>query len=324
MRTCTVFRDGKRESVDPENARELLKTEGARLWLDVADPSDDDLAYLGDHFGLHRLSLEDMTHRDQRPRVETFEKYTFVAIRPLSRGADSGDLTVHEIHAVVGTEFLVTLCYPPLYDLGSVGRRLDDHPDLLSATSAYMLYVLLDEVADDFLDIVDRFEQEVESLEGDVFEPPGGIVDRADLRRRFHTLRVNLATFRRHVSPMRRAVDSLTEQQDVVPRDLLPYYRDVADHVIRALEFADNVRDVLTSLIEVRVAQEANELNEIMKKLTAWAGIILVPTLIAGIYGMNFEHMPELSWWVGYPLSLGLMALAALALFVMFKKRGWL
>jgi magnesium transporter len=109
-----------------------------------------------------------------------------------------------------------------------------------------------------------------------------------------------------------------------VPDDLIPYYRDVAEHLLRAVELADNVREVLTTILEIRTAQAANQLNEVMKKLTAWAGIILVPTLIAGIYGMNFRDMPELGWGIGYPLALGMMAVASGVLYWMFKKRGWL
>jgi magnesium transporter len=326
MRTCRVFRQGVTEELDPAHAKKVL-ADGHSVWLDVEDPGPADLAFLREQFGLHSLSLEDISHRGQRPRIDPFGDYLFVSLRPLviDDGSDA-DLIAHEVHAIVGTGFLITLRYTPLWNAAVVVARLRDRPELVEHGAPYLLYVLLDEVADDFLDIVDRFEHDVEDLEEHVFDRsdhPDALPE-AELRRRFHRYRVNLAAFRQQVAPMRRAVDSLMELPGFVTRELAPYYRDVADHVVRSLEFSDNVRDVLTSLIEVRVAQQANDLNEIMKKLTAWAGIVLVPTLIAGVYGMNFRHMPELGWTVGYPLALATMLVASGILYVVFKRRGWL
>jgi magnesium transporter len=326
MRTCRAFRDGITEELDPAHAKTVVAG-GHSVWLDVEDPDPADLAFLREQFGLHRLSLEDISHRGQRPRIEPFGDYLFVSLRPLAiDDGNEAELVVHEMHAIVGKGFLITLRYSPIWNAAVVIERLRDRPELVEHGAPYLLYVLLDEIGDDFLDIVDRFERDVEDLEEHVFDRgdhPGAVPDQ-ELRRRFHRYRVNLAAFRQQVAPMRRAVDSLMELPDFVTRDMAPYYRDVADHVVRSLEFSDNVRDVLTSLIEVRVAQQANDLNEIMKKLTAWAGIILVPTLIAGVYGMNFRHMPELGWQVGYPLALGTMLVASGILYLVFKRRDWL
>jgi magnesium transporter len=326
MRTCRVFREGITEDLDPSHAKKVL-ADGHHVWLDVEEPGPPDLAFLREQFGLHDLLLEDISHRGQRPRIEPFGDYLFVSLRPLAiPDGDDAVLAVHEVHAIVGKGFLITLRYPPVWDAGVVVERLRDRPELVEHGAPYLLYVLLDEVADAFLDIVDRFEHDVEDLEEHVFDRADhpDAVPESELRRRFHRYRVNLASFRQQVAPMRRAVDSLMELPGFVTQGLVPYYRDVADHVIRSLEFSDNVRDVLTSLIEVRVAQQANDLNEIMKKLTAWAGIILVPTLIAGVYGMNFQHMPELGWRVGYPLAVGAMLVSAGALYLVFKRRDWL
>jgi len=326
MRTCRAFREGITEDIDPAHAKKVL-ADGYRVWLDVEDPGAPDLTFLREQFGVHDLLLEDISHRGQRPRIEPFGDYLFISLRPLAiSDGDDAELAVHEVHAIVGKDFLVTLRYPPAWDAEVVIERLRDRPELAEHGAPYLLYVLLDEVADAFLDIVDRFERDVEDLEEHVFDRadrPDALPE-AELRRRFHRYRVNLASFRQQVAPMRRAVDSLMELPGFVTSALVPYYRDVADHVIRSLEFSDNVRDVLTSLIEVRVAQQANDLNEIMKKLTAWAGIILVPTLIAGVYGMNFQHMPELGWRVGYPVAVGTMLVSAGVLYLVFKRRDWL
>jgi magnesium transporter len=204
-------------------------------------------------------------------------------------------------------------------------KRWERQSELTQEGAAFLLYALLDEIVDDYLEIVDRYEDLADELEDQVFAEDGSpTADPQELQERFFKVKRGVVEFRRHVMPLRRVLDHLLEESGFVTQTLVPYYRDVSDHVTRALEFADNVRDLLTSLIEVRIAQQANHLNEIMKKLTSWAGIILVPTLIAGIYGMNFRHMPELSWQVGYPVALGMMVLSAGILYRVFKSRDWL
>ena len=326
MRTCMVFREGRGEPAEVEDAERVLRDHTGIVWIDVEDPNEDDRAFLGESFGLHGLSLEDIEHRDQRPRVEAYEGYRFVSLRPLTLRPDGAEIEVGEVHAIVARDVFVTLRYAPYYDVATLRTRLLARPDLVALGTGGMVYVLFDAIVDDQLDIIDRLEQEVEDLEAVVFDqrPGAGEGEMHLLRRRFHGLRVNLAVFRRQVAPLRRAVEALHEDRDLVGRALEPYYRDLADHVLRARDFQDNVRDVLTSLIEVRMTQQANDLNEVMKKLSAWAGIILVPTLVAGIYGMNFDHMPELHWVLGYPLALALMAGSALGLWATFKRQGWL
>jgi magnesium transporter len=327
MRTCMIFREGRGEAADVAEAERALRDHTGTVWIDIDDPTDEDRAFLGSAFGLHGLSLEDIEHRDQRPRVEAYEGYRFVSLRPLSLASDDGEIQVDEVHAIVARDVFVTLRYAPLYDIGTVRHRLLSRPDLAETGTGGMVYVLFDAIVDDQLDIIDRLEQEVEELEELVFDhrpARAGEPEPESIRRRFHQLRVNLAVFRRHVAPLRRGVEALHEDRELVGPALTPYYRDLADHVLRALDFQDNVRDVLTSLIEVRMTQQANDLNEVMKKLSAWAGIILVPTLVAGVYGMNFDHMPELHWLLGYPLALVLMGGSAVWLWWTFKRQGWL
>jgi len=325
-RTCRVFREGSGEDVGVDEAERALRDHTGMVWIDIEDPGEDDQRFLEGSFGLHGLLLEDIEHRDQRPRVETFDGYRFLSLRPLSLPAAGGELEVAEVHVIATRDVFVTLRYAPAYDVTTVRDRIAARPDLASGGTGGLTYVLVDTVVDDLLDIVDRLEEEVEDLEELVFNRrPGSAQDELDIaRRRFHGMRVNLGIYRRQVAPLRRVVEALAEDRELVGPELGPYYRDLADHVLRALEFEDDVRDVLTSLIEVRMTQQANDLNEVMKKLSAWAGIILVPTLIAGIYGMNFRHMPELDWIVGYPLALLVMGGSALALWFTFRRQGWL
>jgi magnesium transporter len=189
--------------------------------------------------------------------------------------------------------------------------------------AGFAIYALLDEVVDGYLTAVEALEDEADDLEDLVFERDAE-GDAETLQQRLFRLKRDTVVLRRSAMPLRQGIDLIQEDATIATAALAPYFRDVMDHVIRVVELADNVRDLLTSLLEVRVAQAANRLNEAMKSMTAWAGIVLVPTLIAGIYGMNFDHMPELSWQLGYPMAIGVMAGSAIALYVYFKKRGWL
>jgi len=321
-----VYRSGSPHDgpVGLARAKELLAQEDIFVWLDAADPSDEDLTAIGETFGLHPLTFEDARHRKQRPKVEVFEGYAFVALRPLSL-ADGAELRDQEVHAFVGRRFLGTLRYGSTpFPIEEARRRWERQADLLANEGGgFAAYALIDEVVDGYLTMVEELEDRTDVLEDDVFgDPPadGG----QDLQERIFRLKRAVVHLRRMVAPLRQGLDFFQEEPQLAGDALQPYFRDLTEHVIRVAELSDNIRDLLTSLLEVRVSQVANHLNEIMKKLSAWAGIILVPTLIAGIYGMNFEHMPELGQRFGYPGALLLMALASGTLFTVFKRRDWL
>jgi magnesium transporter len=320
-----VYRDGARTEAgdDLGEAQRILASEDAFVWLDVETPGDEDLTSIGEALGLHPLTLEDVRHRGQRPKVELFGSYAFVVARPMA--LPDGELEESEVHALVGRRFLATLRYGDRpFAIEVVERRLLRQPELFHAHPAgSAVYYLLDEVVDGYLSVIEELEDRADELEdlvtGDGLPPDGPMA-----QERIFRLKREVVRLRRVVSPLRQGLDLVQEEPLLVGPELLPYYRDVTEHAIRVAELADNVRDLLTALLELQVAQEANKLNEVMKKLSAWAGIILVPTLIAGIYGMNFSEMPELRWHVGYPLAIGLMAASAIVLYTTFKKRGWL
>lgn len=321
-----VYRSGSPHDgpVDLARAKELLAQDDVFVWLDAADPSQDDLTAIGETFGLHPLTVEDARHRNQRPKVELFEGYAFAVLRPLTL-LDGGDLQDQELHAFVGRRFLGTLRYGPTpFPIEEARRRWERQADLLANQGGgFAAYALIDEVVDGYLTMVETLEDRTDTLEDDVFgDPPadGG----QDLQERIFRLKRAVVHLRRMVAPLRQGLDFFQEDPRLAGAALQPYFRDLTEHVIRVAELSDNIRDLLTSLLEVRVSQVANHLNEIMKKLSAWAGIILVPTLIAGIYGMNFQHMPELDVGFGYPGALLLMAVSSGTLYVMFKRRGWL
>jgi len=326
MITAHVFVDGKvsDEQVDPADATAVLARDDAFLWLDSVDPTDDDLAVLQKTFDLHPLTIEDVKHRHQRPKVEIFQDYAFVVLRPI-------ELTDHsmiekELHAFVGKHFIVTLRPSPMCDMTEIVSRWERQPELLREGGGFAIYVLIDEVVDDYLTAVERFEDDVDTLEDEVFaderdrhapEPP-------DVQQHLFTLKREVVRLRRFAMPVRQGLDLIQERPEIATSSLGPYFRDVMDHVIRVVELADNIRDLLTSLLEVRVAQAANRLNDIMKRVTSWGAVILVPTMVAGIYGMNFRHMPELAWQYGYPLALGVMFAAGAGVWWFFKRKDWL
>jgi magnesium transporter len=320
--TCLLYRNGEvaEKDVDPERISDLLDEKDTLVWLDLEDPSEGDLQMLRKEFSLHPLAVEDAVHRNQRAKVEVYESHSFLVIHSLR--LDDGELRNSEIHVFVGPGYLVTLRYPPAFDLTPVRRRwAKQQPELLQEGGGALLYTLLDEVVDDYFEVVERLEDESEELEEAVFAETHA----EDLQERIFRLRKQLLQFRRRVTPLREVLDLLQDEVGVVTERLRPYFRDVADHVIRVMEFIDNVRELLSAAREAYLSQVSNRLNEVMKQLTSWAAIILVPTLIAGIYGMNFiRPSPSFDNPAGFWIASGLMAASAVALYVVFKRRNWL
>jgi magnesium transporter len=320
-----VYRDGARVETDGglRTAEPILAGNDAFVWIDVADPTDAEVSSIGDVLGLHPLTLEDVRHRSQRPKVELFERYAFVVVRPIR--LHNGELDASEVHALAGERFLATVRYDDAaFDTAKLENRWLRQPELFGAhPGGAAVYFLLDDVVDEYLSAIEELEDRADELEdfviGDAGTPAGGGV-----QERIFRLKREVVRLRRVVSPLRQGLDLLQEDSDVTGEALLPYLRDVTEHVIRISELADNVRDLLTSLLELQVAKEANRLNDTVRTLTAWAGILVVPTLIASIYGMNFQVMPELRWHLGYAFALVLMAGSSFALWLSFKRHGWL
>lgn len=324
MITCRIYRNGVLEEETPFDpaAMEPARRAGERVWLDVVEPSAQELTQLQEAFGLHELSVEDSHRWGQRSKIEFYADYVFIVSHGLRLGEDES-LVDSEVHVFGGRRFyVITVRREPLLDLSAVLTRLKEEPALLHEGIGFHLYLLLDEIVDGYLDTVERLEDLSDDIEGRVFEDDPG--DDLGLQEDVFRLRRTVVKFRRIVAPMREVVDLVQESPGLVTPALTPYYRDVQDHVIRGIEFIDNIRDLLTSAFESRLAQVSNRLNVVMKKMTSWAAIILIPTLIAGIYGMNFRHMPELSAAWGYPMALGMMAASAFVLYRVFKRRDWL
>ena len=318
--TCHLYRDGKLEDAhcDPETIKDHLKKEGPKILLDIEDPTQDDLDLLERQFGFHPLTIEDTEERGQRPKLEIYDTYNFLVVHAFK--LDGRTLVDSEVHVLFGEHFMVTLRYRPAFDLSVVKKRLDEQTSLTKEGGAFLLYLLLDEIVDGYFDVIDHLEDRGDEFEERVFADPPDPGVQEDI---FRAKRL-VVKFRRGIAPLREALDRALEMPAFVTPTMAPYYRDVLDHVIRASDFADNIRDLLTSALDAQLAQISNRMNQVMKSLTSWGAIILVPTLIAGIYGMNFRRMPELNWAIGYPLALALMAGSAIALYLAFRRQGWL
>jgi magnesium transporter len=318
--TCLLYRKGEvaEEDFDPTRVSDFLEEDDSLVWLDLEDPTEADLLMLQEEFSIHPLAIEDARHQDQRSKVEVYEGYFFLVMHAVS--VAEGELQDQEIHAFVGSGYLVTLRYSPVFDLTGVRRRWAQEKELAREGGGYLLHALIDEVVDGYFSVLDTFELQAEDIEDEIFSKE----QTEDVQERVFQIRKELTTFRRLVMPLREVLDLLEENPTVVTRELRAYYRDVADHVIRALEAIDNLREVLASMLDAYLSKVSTELNVVMKQVTSWAAIILAPTLVAGIYGMNFRHMPELNWVFGYPFALGLMFISSFVLYRIFRKRDWL
>jgi magnesium transporter len=317
---CRLYVDGQLEEAEFDTVKidHALKQPGSLVWLDIADPTEEKLHVLAEEFGFHPLAIEDSLQPHQRPKIEQYDTYFFLIAYGMTVQGES--VAQHELAVFVGNNYLVTVRKPPPYDLDPVVKRWEANSELTSEGGGYLLYVLLDEIVDGYFDALDQYEDRSEEIEDKVFEEGAG-----DVQNELFALKKDLVKYRRLMSPLREVLDVMQRRTvDVVTPKLEPYYRDVYDHVLRATDFADSLRDILASVLEGSLALISNRLNEVMKHLTSWGAIILVPTWIAGIYGMNFRHMPELNWYVGYPLALALMLLSAGALRWWFKKKDWL
>jgi magnesium transporter len=326
--TCRVYHDGTLKDETPFDARALdqARDGGQRVWIDVVDPTDDELTELQAELGLHELAIEDSRKWGQRAKVDFYPEHLFLVAHAIDLD-DQIELVDREVHLFAGGGFFVaTIRREPKFDFTKVAARLQSAPDLSQEGIGFLLYLMLDEIVDGYLDVIERFEDLSDDIEDAVAVEEDGTEGQAThlLAQRIFRLRQQVVRFRRLTSPLREAVDLLLETATIVTPALVPYYRDVMDHVIRTMELNDNVRDLLTSARELQLAQVSNRLNVVMKQLTAWAAIILIPTLVAGIYGMNFRHMPELDWAFGYPFALGVMAVLAFILYRSFRKRDWL
>jgi magnesium transporter len=319
---CAAYCGGARVAdLGLEQIRGALSREDQFVWLGLYEPEQDVLRKVQQQFGLHDLAVEDAYHAHQRPKLDLYEDSLFVVLRTAHMSASSKHLEFGETHIFLGRNYLVTVRHGSLRSHIGVRQRCESTPHLLSKGPGYVLYALMDFVVDQYLPVVQQIEEEVEDLEDVIF----GMADTGEATSRIYQLKRDLLSLRRAVTPLVEVCNRLMRfDLPHIPEDTRVYFRDVYDHIVRLNETIDAQRELLTTALEAHLSLMSHAQNEHMKRITAWAAMIAVPTMIAGIYGMNFKNMPELSWAYGYHISIVVMVAACVGLYVGFKRSGWL
>ena len=288
-------------------------------WIGLYKPSEEEFASVAEEFELHPLAVEDAVKAHQRPKIEHYGETLFVVLKTARYLDESETVEFGEVHVFVGPNFVVTVRHGEVPVLVEVRRELEGEPGLLSRESMAILYAIMDRVVDDYAPVADGLEDDIEEIETEVF---GG---EPDVARRIYDLSREVIQFHRATKPLVGALGRLIEGEEKgVDSEVRRYLRDVRDHLLRVVERVEGFRELLNNILSVNLTMVGINQNEEVKKISAWAAILFAPTLVAGIYGMNFEHMPELGWPFGYPFALGLMVLVAVLLHRFFKRSGWL
>jgi magnesium transporter len=324
---CAVYVDGRRQApVAPEEALATAKAHGGFVWLGLYEPTEDELTAIGERYGLHPLAVEDAVYAHQRPKLEHYDEALFMVLKT-ARYVEHERLTATsevvdtgEVMVFLGQDYVITVRHGEHSGLAGLRARLEDQRELLCLGPSAVLYAVADLVVDTFVEVASAVTDDVDELEASVFSP-----DRTDDIGRLYQLKRELMALRKAVGPLEVPLQRLAERQlDVVPDAMRSYFRDVQDHAIRVRDQVGGLDELLSSILQASLARTTLADNEDMRKISAWAGIIAVPTAIAGIYGMNFEFMPELRWRYGYPLVLLLIVVACVLLYRGFKRNGWL
>ncbi|WP_229796059.1 magnesium transporter CorA family protein [Saccharothrix coeruleofusca] len=318
-----LYRHGVLEAdgFPPEDISEHLRDPDAVVWLDLCGPSPVELAMLAEELGLHELAVEDALHERQRPKLDRYETHSFLTAYSVGLDGGSGKLATAELAVFLTHQALVTVRNDDRFDMAAVVARWDESPHLAKSGVGFLLHGLLDHVVDTHFEAVQDLDEHIEDLEDMVFaERPSS----ADMQRRALSLRKSLVTLRRVVLPMREVVNALMRtDHGIVDEFMRPYYQDVYDHVLRASEWTESLRDLVTTIRETQLNIQSNRLNLIMKKVTGWAAIIAVPTAVTGFYGQNVPYPGSEQPW-GFWTSTTAIALLSGGLYALFKRRDWL
>ena len=320
-----LYRDGKcvEENFDPALISDHLASKDACVvWLDLEAPRPQDLVLIAEEFGLNPLAVEDATTERQRPKLDHYDDHVFISLYDVGLDKASGALWAHELAVFASDRYLITVRKSPGYSLDPVVARWDDNAQLAKLGVGFLLWGLLDVVVDAHFDTVQQLDDRIDALEDLLFDP--GETGTA-VQRESYELRKSLVRIRRVVLPTREVLNSLMRRESKFVDDaLMPYYQDVYDHVLRAADWTDSLRDLVSTILETHLTIQGNRMNEIMKKVTSWAAIAAVPAVITGYYGMNVLTYPHSDTNGGGYAALGLMAGLVAILYVVFKKVDWL
>ncbi|MGU3456244.1 magnesium and cobalt transport protein CorA [Brevundimonas sp. M1A4_2e] len=314
-----VYKDGKRVRAAPLTDQGLTLAKGEYLWIGLHEPTDEEFDVLVRRFHLHPLAVEDALTAHQIPKLEVYGSELFIVARTAQAKGDR--ILYGETHVFVGPNYVITIRHGSARAHTQLRAQLEASPQQLKHGPDFILHGVLDFIVDGYIPIIDAIEDKVLEMEQVALD---SFLSRADITRLFQ-LRRELVKFSRVLGPMEEVSVKLQSLDlPCIDREVRPYFRDVADHVRRVSSRAAGLRDILASVFEVSNLLEQQRQGVITRKLAAWAAILATPTAVAGIYGMNFEHMPELRWTYGYPAVLGLIVVICIGLYVTFKRTRWL
>jgi len=317
---CVAYQDGKRlAEIDPREIHEYVGRRDCFVWVALRDATDAELAEMQEEFDLHPLAVEDARHGHQRPKVEEYGNSIFAVIQTIE--PDGSDFRVGEVDIFSGPNYILSVRHRSERGFTDVRARCEREPELLRHGSGYVLYALMDAIVDRYFPTIDTLEEELEQIEERIF---AGGAARTHVEA-LYGIKQKLVILKHAVAPLLEATSKLHGGR--VPQicaGMGEYFRDVYDHLARLNQSIDSIRDMVTMAMSVHLSLSTMQENETTKRLAAYAALVAVPTMIAGLYGMNFENMPELRWNLGYPVTLLVMAAIDIYLFYRFRKTGWL
>ncbi|MFF5026647.1 magnesium/cobalt transporter CorA [Streptomyces collinus] len=327
---CAVYRHGHRTEgpEDLSDALDAARAAGGFVWIGLHEPSEREFELVTHEFGLHPLAVEDALKAHQRPKLEVYDDSLFMVLKPVVYEPESDTVSAGEVMVFVGDAFVVTVRHGEGAPLAAVRRRLEEEPEMLGKGPTSVLYAISDAVVDHYLDVATELQTDLEELEAEVFQPDGG--GSRNTASRIYTFKRQVLEFRRATGPLVPPLTRLAGTGQFgsgvpfVDDKARPFFRDVNDHLARVNESVESLDRLVSDILNAHLAQMSVRQNDDMRKISAWAAMAAVPTMIAGIYGMNFDHMPELHWLWSYPVVIVVMAVLEVLLYRQFKRRGWL
>jgi len=319
---CVAYQDGRKVAdLDKRAISEYLARPGTFVWVALRDTTEAELDEMQEEFGLHELAVEDARHGHQRPKIDEYGDSLFVVMHTIELAA-TDEVKVGEVHVFAGRNYVLSVRHRTERGFQDVRARAESEPELLKNGSGYVLYALMDAIVDRYFPVIDEVEMEVERIEERLFRP--GSSPRENIEALYY-VKQKLTTLKHAAAPlMENAGKLFGGRVPGVCHGLTDYFRDVYDHLVRINQSIDAARETVNTAIQVALAVVNMGQGEVTKQLAAYAALVAVPTMIAGVYGMNFEHMPELKWNLGYPLSIATMVGIDVFLFWRFRKAGWL
>ena len=320
-----LYRDGERVDLgvgaeDLAGVRAKATGDHDFVWVGLHDPTSEELESVADLYGLHPLAVEDAIAAHQRPKVERYDDALFIVLKTLWYVEEEDAVETGEISVFVGRHFVITVRHGSGGSLREARHRLEEMRNVLVHGPSAVVYAVCDQVVDRYEEVASSLQEDVDEVETSVFS-----TERTNDSARIYVLKRELAEMRRAVMPLREPMNRFTVGTvSGIHSDTGPYFRDVADHLARVAENIDSLDSLLSTAFEAHLAQISIRQNDDMRRISAAVGLVAAPTLVAGIYGMNFDHMPELVWLYGYPMALGMMLTSSLIVFVISKRAGWL